>query len=324
MQEQKLSFFDFVKGLAQLVRLPNLLIIVLTQLLLRYCIILPWIYPEGPEAGASLADFLVLVLITVLIASGGYVINDYFDVKIDLINRPGKTVVNKVISRQAAITMHMVLNAAAILLGFYLAWRVKSVSFGLVFPLISGLLWIYSAKYKRMLFWGNFIVACLSAFVILVVWLFEFFRLRLIPEQFSSQLQEIRLVTNILLAYSAFAFLVTMVREIIKDLEDAEGDETAGCRTLPIVAGRKLTRYIAGSILVITVMLLGYAQVILYRLGNDTAFWYFMATVQPASLLMLGKLSRARSRKDFQYLSNLCKLIMVAGILSMALLFLLN
>jgi 4-hydroxybenzoate polyprenyltransferase len=316
--------FDFLKSLAQLVRLPNVLIIILTMLLLRYCILLPYLLTDSPDAISALPDFLALVLVTLLIAVGGYVINDYFDIKIDGINRPGKMVVNKLISARAAIKLHLVLSGVAILLGFYLGWRVKSIGFGLVFPFITGLLWIYSAKYKRTLFWGNFIVAGLSAFVIIIVWLFEFFWLRLDVIQFAGLVPDIRGVSVIFMAYATFAFLVSMVREIIKDMEDVEGDQAVGCKTLPIVIGMQFTRYIAGGILLLTFFLLVVAQVTLYNRNLDLTFWYFMFGVQPVILLLLFSLFRAHSKRNYHFLSNLCKFIMVAGILSMVILFISN
>ena len=312
-----LPFFDFFKVLAQLVRLPNVLMIVLTQFLLRYCIIFPFLYKDAPGLISPLPEFLVLVLVTVLIAIGGYVINDYFDVKIDSVNRPGKLVVNRLITGRTAIKLHMILNGIAILLGFYLAWQIKAISFGLVFPFISGLLWIYSAKYKRMLFWGNFIVAGLSSFVILVVWLFEFFWLRLHAMQFIDVLPAIRWVNLVFTGYAIFAFLVSLVREIIKDMEDTEGDKTVGCRTLPIVFGMKNTRFIVAGVLLTTIVLLGYAQLILFHLSLQMAFWYFMVTVQICAVYLFVKLFFAREKEDYHFLSSLCKLIMVAGILSM-------
>jgi 4-hydroxybenzoate polyprenyltransferase len=324
MQPRGGPLFDFVSATAQLVRLPNVLIIILTMFLLRYCIVLPYLYADTPGLISPFPDFLVLVLVTVLLAVGGYVINDYFDVKIDRINRPGKLVVNKLISGHMAIKLHMILNGIAILLGFYLAWRVKTVSFGIIFPFISGLLWIYSAKYKRILFWGNFIVAGLSAFVILVLWLFEFFWLRLDPARLADVLPVIRWVNQVFLAYATFAFLVSMVREIIKDMEDAEGDETVGCRTLPLVVGMKFSRSIVAAILVITIILLGYAQLILYRINMAVAFWYFIFPVQSGAIYLLVKLFYARKKQDYHYLSTLCKLIMLTGILSMEVIFISN
>jgi 4-hydroxybenzoate polyprenyltransferase len=291
---------------------------------LRYCVVLPFLYSDAPGSISPWPLFLILIAATVLIAIGGYVINDYFDVKIDSINRPGKLVVNKLISGHTAIKLHMILNGIAILLGFYLAWQIKVISFGLVFPFISGLLWIYSAKYKRMLFWGNFIVSGLSAFVILIVWLFEFFWLRMNAVQFVDVINDMSWVTRVFLGYASFAFLVSMVREIIKDMEDADGDAVVGCKTLPLVLGIKYTKIIVGAILLVTIFLLGYAQIILYRLSLNMLFWYFMFTVQSGAVYLLVKLFFAREKEDYHYLSSLCKMIMVAGILSMELILISN
>ncbi|MEI7500648.1 MAG: geranylgeranylglycerol-phosphate geranylgeranyltransferase [Bacteroidota bacterium] len=312
------------KAVMQLIRLPNVFIIILTQFMVRFCIIEPFIYSDHTYAVSIFPDFLVLVLATVLIAAGGYIINDYFDVKIDSINRPEKIVVNKLITARAAIKLHMLLNGVAIILGFYLAFRVKAISFGLLFPFISGLLWIYSAKYKRVVFWGNFIVASSTAFVILMVWLFEFFWLRLNAELFVTVITNIRWVTHVFLGYAIFAFLISMVREIIKDMEDAEGDESYGCRTIPLVAGIERTRYLIAAIILVTMVLLGYAQLILYRLNMNMVFWYFFITVQFPLVYLLAKLFGAREKQDYHNLSNLCKLIMVAGILSMQVLLINN
>jgi len=324
MTVKGLTTIAFMKSLAQMIRLPNVLIIVLAMVLLRYCIIIPYLYPASPDPVSPLADFLLLVLVTVLMSVGGYVINDYFDVKIDAVNRPGKLVVNNLISSRTAIVVHMVLNGIAIIIGFYLSWRIEAISFGFIFPFISGLLWIYSAKYKRMLFWGNFIVAGLSAFVILIVWLFEFFWLRMNAALFAADIPDLRVVGTIFMGYAVFAFLVSMVREIIKDMEDTEGDRTVGCTTIPIVAGIMTTKYIVAAILLATMLMLVYAQVILIRLSFYMLFWYFVVTVQAGAIYLAVRLFRAGSKDDYHFLSSLCKLIMVAGILSMEVLLISN
>jgi 4-hydroxybenzoate polyprenyltransferase len=149
------------------------------------------------------------------------------------------------------------------------------------------------------------------------VWLFEFFWLRLDALQFAAVLPDLGWVTTVFTGYAAFAFLTSMVREIIKDMEDAEGDETAGCRTLPLVAGMKKTKLAVAAILIATILILAYAQVVLYLLDLQMAFWYFMITVQAGALYLLVKLFQAKNKQDYHFLSNLCKLIMVAGILSM-------
>jgi 4-hydroxybenzoate polyprenyltransferase len=310
-----------LKALMQLFRLPNVLMIILIQFLLRYCIVLPFLYADAPDAISPLPDFLILVAVTVFIAIGGYVINDYFDQKTDSINRPEKQVVNRTVSGQTALQIHLILNGIAILLGFYLAWRIHSLTMALVFPFISALLWIYSSRYKRELFWGNFIVAVLSACVILIVWLFEFFWMRLNAMQFVSVLAGIKGVTNVFLAYALFAFLVSMAREIIKDMEDISGDAVVGCKTLPLVYGITVSRYISAGILAVLIILLFWVQLILYRLGLFVVLGYFAVTVQPGAFFVIIKLFQARDKRDFHLLSNFCKMIMLAGILSMVVVF---
>lgn len=318
---------NWSKGLLailQLVRLPNILIIILTQLLLRYCIIQPYLYGGDVFYLSPMTDFLILILVTLLLAIGGYVINDYFDVKIDLVNRPDKIVVNRFITPGNAILTHIILNVIAILLGFYLAFRIGAFTFGLIFPFISGLLWIYSAKYKRVLFWGNFIVSALSAFVILIIWLNEFFWLQTQPELFSQVLPQLGWVNRIVIGYALFAFLTSMIREIIKDIEDCEGDRQFDCQTIPVVLGTKVTKMIVGALIVITMGLLAWAQLILFRLEMMLVFWYFLFAVQMLAVYMLFKLFRAREKQDFHFLSTISKIIMVAGILSMEVLLISN
>jgi 4-hydroxybenzoate polyprenyltransferase len=318
---------NWSKGLLailQLVRLPNIMIIILTQLLLRYCIIQPYLYGGDVFYLSPMTDFLILIIVTLLLAIGGYVINDYFDVKIDLVNRPDKIVVNRFITPGNAILTHIILNVIAILLGFYLAFRIGAFTFGLIFPFISGLLWIYSAKYKRVLFWGNFIVSALSAFVILIIWMNEFFWLQTQPELFSQVLPQLGWVNRIVIGYALFAFLTTMIREIIKDIEDCEGDRQFDCQTIPVVLGTKVTKMIVGSLIIGTMGLLAWAQLILYRLEMMLVFWYFLFTVQMLALYMLFMLFRASEKQDFHFLSTISKIIMVAGILSMEVLLISN
>lgn len=317
MLGKALTRTERLKAVARLIRLPNLLIIILIQYLLRYCILVPFIYSGSPTAISTFTDFSLLVLVTVLIAAGGYVINDYFDIKIDLINRPDKLAVNRIISPRGTIKLHMILNTIAILIGFYLAYRIRSFSFGFIFPFISGLLWIYSAKYKRVLIWGNIIVSTLSAFVILIVGLFEFFWSRTNPVFFVTIVPDLQWINRVFFAYSLFAFLVSLFREIIKDMEDYGGDEPNDCRTLPVVAGLRFSKFVVAALIIFTILLLGYGQIILFRMGLNLLFWYFIIAVQIPALYLFIELFRTKGKSDYHFLSLLSKLIMIAGILSL-------
>ena len=317
ISEQLTRIRTYTFGIARLIRFPNLLIIILTQFLLRYCILQPLLYEGTGSDMSGLLDFSVLVLVTVLITIGGYIINDYFDVKIDSVNKPDRMVIDRLIPARSAILMHLIINGVATILGFYLAWRVGSVYFGLIFPFISVLLWFYSVRYKRMLLWGNLVVAFLSAFVILIVWLYEFFHLRANPLDFANVIPDLKGVTNIFLAYALFAFLVSLFREIVKDMEDWEGDEKYGCRTLPLVIGLDRTKWVAASIMVVNMALLGYGLFILDRFGQMLAFWYFIAVIELPVIYLVYQVLKAKTKADFHTSSLLTKLLMLAGILSM-------
>jgi 4-hydroxybenzoate polyprenyltransferase len=309
--------WSFLTGISRLIRFPNLLIILLTQLLLRFTILEPFLYGDTGADPSSFMDFSILVLVTLLIASGGYVINDYFDVKIDAVNKPDKMIIDRQVSARGAIAIHLVINGIATLLGFFLAWRIHSLAFGLIFPFIAVLLWFYSASYKRTFLWGNIIVAFLTAFVILIVWLFEFFHLRLDAESFGLVVQKLKGVTRIFLAYAVFAFLVSLLREIIKDMEDWEGDEKFGCRTLPLVIGLKRSKAVVVALTLLNMALLGYGMAILCRLHFMWAFWYFLALVQIPVLYLIYSVLRAQDKNGYHFASSLTKLIMLTGLLSM-------
>jgi 4-hydroxybenzoate polyprenyltransferase len=250
---------------------------------------------------------------------GGYLINDYFDMRIDSVNKPEDNPVGTAIRGQSVILAHIAVNGIAILIGFYLAYRLRSLNFGLIFPFISMLLWLYSARYKRRLVWGNLVVAILSALVIFMVWYFEFLHLRLTPSDFSQVVPELRGTNWYFIAYGFFAFMVSFFREIIKDMEDLEGDKEYGCRTLPIVIGIKRSNYIATVLIILTILFLAFGQWTFFNRGWMLVFWYFFIIVQIPMIFLLYKLYHAAKREDYHFLSNLCKLIMFAGILSMQL-----
>ena len=317
MEDGKTGFGKKIAALANLIRLPNLIIIVLTQVLLRYCILEPFVYSNDTEVMSALSDFILLCLTTVLITSGGYVINDYFDIKIDEVNKPAHMVVGTYIRRRTAIKWHILLSSLGSLLGFYLAWKIRLISFGLIFPVISFLLFWYSVKYKRKLVWGNLIVAVLSAMVVIIVFLYEFFWIRLHPEFFTDMLPDLFWVSRIFTAYATFAFLVTFFREVIKDMEDVKGDSAVGCKTLPIICGMQAARYLVSSLIFLTILLLGFGLTVLYRLGLMVPFWYLLITTQMPMIYLIYRVFSSNTPQEYHIMSNICKLVMVAGVLSM-------
>jgi 4-hydroxybenzoate polyprenyltransferase len=240
-----------------------------------------------------LRDYRLLLLSssTVLIAAAGYIINDYYDIKIDLINKPDRVVIGKSVTRRYAILFHTVLSFTGVGIGFLLNWKIGIINF------FSGfLLWWYSNNLKRQPFVGNFTVALLTGLSIeLVNVLFEV----------NNQLVVI---------YAIFAFFMTLVREIIKDMEDLKGDNTFGCKTLPIIWGLRRTKVL------IYILLLLFAILVLTLNG----YFVGLSMVYFAIFLFLplgwltARLIRADTIRDFYHLSSFCKVIMLLGILSMA------
>ncbi len=313
----KISVWRWLAGLAQFVRLPNLVIVVLIEFLLRYAILKPILFSGAYEYMTSLTDFIIFVTTTLLLAIGGYVINDYFDIKIDRVNRPDQVVVSRIIAPHAAMKIHLTVNFIAVILGFYLAYRIQSFWFGLLFPCGAFFFWFYSARWKQLLIWKNLIVAFISALLIMLVLLFEFFHLRLYPDYFAEVMGKLNGVFMIFLGYAGFAFLVSLFREVIKDMEDLQGDEQYGTRSLPAVIGINWSKSIVIGLIVLTMVLLGYCQLVILRLGLEMLLWYFMIAVQVPALVLIMTIVRAREKKNFHLASWIAKLIMFTGILSM-------
>lgn len=300
----------------RLIRWPNLLIIILTQVLVRYGVIIPYLKQAGATSHFSFPGFWVLVFITVLLAAAGYIINDYFDIRIDRINKPGRMVLGKHLEARQGIFLHWVFNAVATVLGFYLAYRVGSLRLGLIFPLVAGLLWMYSARYKRSLLAGNLVVSWLSAMVVLMVWLFEYYMLR--EQDYDLHLFASK-VSVVVWFYAAFAFMVTLIREVLKDVEDMKGDKAAGCQTIPLLAGIPAAKNFALALTLLSMLLLAFGQYLLLQQGLKIIFWYYLIPVQLMMINLLLQINKSMQPDDFRLPGNLAKMIMVAGILGMQL-----
>ncbi|NOX45383.1 MAG: UbiA family prenyltransferase [Chlorobi bacterium] len=302
----------------KIIRLPNLGIIVITQYLLRYCVIGNWYAYSGVNAAFSNLDFALLVFSTILITAGGNIINDVFDVETDKINKPEKMLIGKSVSGLSAKILYLVFSVSGLLIGVYLAVQVKSLQLGLIFLAIVIMLFLYSKTYQKTLLLGNVIVASLSAMVILIVWLFEFFALTSNPVVYVKVQSSLKLVSYIFFAYAIFAFIVSMIREILKDAEDIEGDGESGYGTLAIVYGNNAAKYLASSIIVLGIALLAFSQYWLFKNDFLLVTWY-LGIVQVLFLYVLYYVIKAKTKKDFHSVSNAVKIIMVAGILSMQL-----
>jgi 4-hydroxybenzoate polyprenyltransferase len=302
-----------LKAFLRLVRWPNLLFFALTQILFVYCIIHPIMFASGAVPNIKGVYLVLLVVSYVLIYAEGYVINDYFDLNIDQINKPDKVVVEKIISRRWVIFWHVFLSVVGIAIGFYIDWKTDVQFLGLLNTGIVGLLFLYSISLKKKLLVGNILVSILTAWAILVVTFCETSNL-LNLDIIGSYTQKI---TRISFLYTAFAFVISIVREVVKDMEDIDGDRRYGCNTMPIAWGVQSTKvFVSVWLVVLIAMLLVVQFYVLILNWWWSAAYSFLLIIVPL-LYIFKLLLKAKTSKDYHHLSSLIKMVMFAGILSM-------
>ena len=298
----------------RLIRWPNLIFIILTQALFRY-FILPFVYLEahpGYEAiKLSEGLFYLLVLASVCIAAAGYIINDYFDENIDQVNKLPKVIVGKFIKRRSAILLHAVLSVIGLLLSLYIGYKLRNPFIPFFNFIAIMLLVFYSSTFKKKILIGNVIISLLTAWTILVLTLAEY-RFRISPHDIVWQ----RLL-KVSFIYAGFAFIISLIREVIKDMEDIEGDLRYGCKTMPIVWGLPVSKVFAGVWIVVLVGTLVAIQLYIIQLGWWISALYTFALITIPCMWVLKKLYKANTPPDFHKLSSVIKLIMLAGIISM-------
>jgi len=306
---------NFFTGFFKLIRGVNLIYIALTQVLLQYCVLWPLLETNPTLQGV---DFFLLVFSTVIIAASGYMINDYFDVKIDEINKPKRILVDRILPRRKIMILHVVFNFVGVAIGFYLAWKVGDWRLGFIHVLAASLLWFYSVSLKKQFLIGNIIVSLLTALVVATVLLYEvkYFGIGISENQRTF-------IGRFFIGYMVFAFVVNLIRELIKDMEDIEGDRQGQCKTVPIVWGIKNAKYLTSLILLLTISLVAYVlsgSAGSINIGSNPNFFYlsfayFFFLVQLPLLYVLYKLFRADKPSDFKHLSYAIKGVMLTGIL---------
>jgi 4-hydroxybenzoate polyprenyltransferase len=297
-----------------LVRYPNLVFIFLTQYLLQYAVIKPLFGWYNVSTTLNDLQFFLLSLSTVLIAAAGNIINDYFDINIDQVNKPERIIIDRLISRRWAIVWHTIFNVVGVSIGFLLGWEIGYPLLGITQLCCSGLLWFYSTAYKRQLLIGNIVISLLTAVTVMVV---GFYEPKLYKEINEINAPAVYLLLRIILLYAAFAFLISMIREIVKDLEDMKGDSWLGCRTMPIVYGVNASKDVAYVLSFILIALILFVQVKIFPWKWYGAIIYLFFLVQLPLLLMMYRLKKAVSPQDFHKVSSFIKLIMLTGIISM-------
>jgi 4-hydroxybenzoate polyprenyltransferase len=301
----------------RLIRWNNLIFIILTQFLFYYFIIIPGFNKQTDPNYKNILTplyFYLLCISSVLIAAAGYIINDYFDLNIDRVNKPDKLVVEKIIKRRWTIVWHWVLSCIGVIIGAYVSWKIHNII--LVFSHVGCalLLWFYSTTFKKKILIGNIIVSLLTAWVIMVLYLCEFRRTIFLVPVYHQVLSRI---FKFAVLYSGFAFIISLVREVVKDIEDMKGDAAYNCRTMPIVWGVNVSKIFAATWLIVLVasLLIVEFYVLQYHWWLGILYCAFLIILP--LLFVLRDMYRATSIKDYHRLSNFIKIIMITGVLSM-------
>lgn len=309
-----------------LIRYKNLIFIAALQWLMYYSILIPLlrVFQIDLQYAMHGYQFALLVGSSVFIAAAGYVINDYFDTRIDAINRPDKVIVGKSITKKQASLIHQIFTGIGVVLGLTVAYLCKSLTVGLIVAIVPGLLWFYSASYKRQFLLGNVVVALNAAFVPLIIVTAEVAFLCL-PDNYGdliSQTPVIKILYAWVCGFAAFAFLTTLIREIIKDMEDEHGDREMEARTMPIVLGLSKTKIVVYALIAITLALIFYVYnkfIATYTLfgieKSSLAIRYIIFGILIPFAYLVYLLIKAKKQENYHQAATFCKFIMVIGTL---------
>ncbi|WP_346238948.1 geranylgeranylglycerol-phosphate geranylgeranyltransferase [Niabella insulamsoli] len=300
-----------LKPFLKLIRWPNLVFIIITQLLFEYCIYRSVYAHNIPDYNHF--QFVLLVVASVLIAAAGYIINDYFDINIDLVNKPDRIVLDKTLSRRWALAWHLIFSVVGVVLtaiavGIFSRWYLIIANIVCVI-----LLWFYSARFKKDLLIGNIIVSLLTAWTILIIFLSKYSFMDAFSQSDTGQGRFFKFA----ILYAGFAFIISLIREAVKDIEDMPGDEKFGCRTMPIVWGINATKVYVMVWLTVLIIMLLIIQIYVMQFRWWWAVAYCFVFIFVPLLFIFRTLIRAQSTRDYSRLSLYTKLAMFAGILSM-------
>lgn len=276
------------------------------QLIFRY------VFFKFQNIPLALADcqYGLLVLSTILIAAGGYVINNIFDQNTDTINKPNTVIIGKTISETNAYNLYIGLTVTGVAIGFYLSNVIVKPGFASIFILIAATLYLYATSLKQMMIIGNIIVALLLSFSVIIIGIFDLF-----PTIHEGNQQQLGVVFSILLDYALFTFFLNFMREIVKDIEDVDGDYNQGMNTLPIAIGKSRTAKIVFGLSIIPILFMLY-YINKYLLDLVFTTVYLLLFVVGPLFYFAVKIWTAKSKKEFHTLSMLLKWILLFGILS--------
>jgi len=293
----------------RLIRWPNLLIIGLILVLAKTQLIDHISELSGVNSCLTGLHWWLMGLATIFIAASGNVVNDIFDQVIDRHNRPDRIVIGKLITEEKAWNLYYVLVALGVGLGVYLCVILGNISNALIFLLTTGGLYFYSYSYKRQFLIGNLVVAVLAGLV------------PSLPIYFQMMCDDGKWTdlpwAPILVAYAFFAFITTLIRVIIKDMEDMQGDAKQNCRTVPVVIGIQGAKLMVLLLIIALIGSIGWLQKAWLEQGDKASFFYFLLGVQLPAIIIAFHVIKGNQPKHFRLASTITKVLILAGILSM-------
>ena len=295
----------------KLIRYQNLLMLALMQFVFRYGFL------NKQNVSLSLADwqYILFVLSTVCIAAGGYIINNIFDFKTDLDNKPDQIIIGKSVSESLAYNLYAGFTIIGVGIGFYLSNVILKPGFAAIFVIIASTLYLYATSLKQSLLIGNIIIAVLLSFSVIIIGIFDLY-----PATYEGNQKIMRLLFSILLDYAIFTFIINFIREIVKDLEDVNGDYNQGMNTLPIILGIKRTSKLIFVLSFIPIFCLAYyINFYVFASGLFLSTIYALVLILAPLIYFTIKIWSAKNQSDFHHLSLVLKWVLLFGIFSIAL-----
>jgi 4-hydroxybenzoate polyprenyltransferase len=302
-----------MRSIFKLFRINNLVLIILLQVFLRTYFISPMLNSFGLTLLLSDLQFILVLTMTFCITSAGYVINDYFDLKRDYINRnPDDVIVGKTIPRRTAMATHLVLSAIGILIGFYLSYALHVWVLALLPIFVVGLLWFYSTEYKRQFIIGNIVLAFVGVLPILLTLLYEpaLFKAYLNPDYRAIAI----LIFKVIGFFTLIAFGINLLYALVKDLQDLAGDEATNCRTLPIVAGEMASKFTFTIVSVMLIFALFYIQNLQYANKAYVPLMYIVFGLELPLIIANVMLYLTNKTEKYKYVTQVVSVIMVVGV----------
>ncbi len=301
----------------KLIRFWNVLFIGAFQVLLRWGLILPTLGKWGIESQMTTLQFVILVIATMALAASGNAINDYFDVRCDSINRPETQIVDKLIDRKTTILIHVILTLIGVFSGLYIAFAFRKETYALFFIVVPILLWFYSTHFKKQMLIGNIMVALMVALVAFLVVSAEIAAIVAAGHSDVLQTHACRVVWTYTAGFAFFAFITNLAREIVKDMEDIDGDMACGGHTLPIEMGLRNSKIVVVLLQIVTLVVLWTTYFVVDDLYLQPYLWLYLVLALTMPILSTIMLTiKAQTSRNYHQISQLCKFVMGTGTLA--------